>query len=742
MTHPVAMAGCFFCVLNYSEMNEQNTAPHPEQKRLPILARHAISLSVVFVIALLLSYFAAQSIHQQLQINKLKSSDQATFERGVGYVLTHAANSDTVTKDALYAVATLPDAQRSADLLLAITQSYTNADDTQAPASVAAAIAPLMHRMDSQQAIGLYDGLIQTKGIDPVQTARHLMAALKPKTDRELMQVVDLLEARLLWSKNWAPRALWVQWLAHLTTSGVELTQANAARRLGELPDSADDPQIAAALANLTDSEYDSVRAVALSACAGYAAIAKDPTDYEQVIFKLGNDANQVIARRAWMVVGHLNPFSGFAVNWQDAGPFVAEAMLWAATKTNPENIAPVQDALRSPTTARRGLLAASESGAFNYIETYGESGNEHLFALNSGHNNLIDVWRSVLAFGLDKKQVNAWETVLVNSIGNFHSLEIADFKAMRTMAYGAMLYRGNGRLIPGGPLLDERDALYPLAVMEGRLLEPIDSFIYQKQREPFVRLVAAAYGTQGIDLETLVGEIPLSEPALLDLFTLAMTHGDGEVIGRFIRSSHPQMMTMAALASVMKGYTPHLIEGIGIDFLRKHPDLEIETIRGMSDDEISRIGLSRIDALPALLEAAEMTPTSAGRENEVKLLKLALWMRGDLGDDFTTQAEGMLFDEDLPTSTVLMCLLHMKRPIALDYLFGDLTQHPQDYLNELFIGKRWWHVFRRFVDTSDLTLWLWGDPEAQAFQIEAMRQWYAVNRWKIEGGWWPDPKL
>ena len=150
-----------------------------------------------------------------------------------------------------------------------------------------------------------------------------------------------------------------------------------------------------------------------------------------------------------------------------------------------------------------------------------------------------------------------------------------------------------------------------------------------------------------------------------------------------------------------------------------------------MTDAELSDLGLSRIDALPALLDAASSAPPSANRSAETKLLKLALWMRGDLGDDFTSAAEAMLFDDELPTSTVLMCLLHMKRPIALDYLFGDLVT-PRPDLHKLLIQERYWHVFRRFIDTSELTLWLWGDPEAQAFQLEAMKQWYAANRWKI----------
>ena len=112
--------------------------------------------------------------------------------------------------------------------------------------------------------------------------------------------------------------------------------------------------------------------------------------------------------------------------------------------------------------------------------------------------------------------------------------------------------------------------------------------------------------------------------------------------------------------------------------------------------------------------------------------------MRGDLDESFAPTAESMLSDETLSTSTVLLGLLHKKQPVSLDYLFGDLVT-PRPDLHRLLVQERFWHVLHAYVPSLDLALWIDGTPTTQAFQLEAMQQWYAVNRWKIGRGWWPE---
>lgn len=601
------------------------------KKQLPLLARHAVSLCLVFTVALVLSFFVGKYIHQQIQLGKLSSTDPATFERGLGYVVTRAGTNEGVTAKALDAVKTI-DVQRAANLLLAIAQSHADREDLEEltiPQAVIAEIAPLMSRLDSMQAIALYDSLIQIKGIDPIATAQALLKGLQ-LNKAELLSVVDLLDARTIWYKPWAPQDTWVRWLGVLAESDSQLTQAQAAKQLGELPDATDDPRILASLKKLSTSKYEKVRNIVLQQAAGYATIAKDPIEFEQLIFEFGNDENKHIARRAWMIVGHLKPMSGFAVKWKEADPFVAEAMLWAAAKTNPGNPKPAWDAYDNAATRPLSLQALSRFRDEQSIQRFTQT---------------IPV--------VPVEQINIDPDRLIPYLSS------PDTDASQVIAIACVSIRSNRRDTP-------------------------------------------------------------------------------ELIERLVRMRQSQPRLLGALLAALNGTRPTLIEGDFGRVFKQFPDTTSDDLHAMSDEKLDTLGLRRVDALPALLEAAEAAPPSANRSVEAKLLKLALWMRGDLGEDFTAAAEGMLHDGELPTSTVLMCLLHTKRPIALDYLFGDLvSQRPN--LHKLFIQERFWHIFRGFVDSSDLPLWLEGAPEAQSFQLEAIMQWYAVNRWKIDQGWWPD---
>jgi len=604
--------------------------PQPDMntRRLPILARHAISLAVIFAVALPLSYLIGTRVYRHLELGKLENQDAEVFQEGMVFVLTHAASDAVVQHESLEKVRRL-DAKRSGDLLLTVATSYSTAG-RRAPDRVLTEAGELIHRMSVAQAVGLYDSLLATGTLEPAALSRALLEKLSPSEEAELYFAVELLEARLLWSREQVPIPLWVRWLTQLAGDSDEVAQQKAARLLGELPDEVNDPRIAASLDQLSVSSHAIVRAEVLKASAGYAAIATDPTDYEQIIFRLGGDTNPVIARHAWMAVGHLKPASGYAVDWKRAETSVAEAMLWAAAKTSPENPDAVLQAYENEETRKLSRYALAE----------------------------LD----------DDASVSRLETIV-------------------------------------GTHEDEKIEIDP-----GRLIGLINA-------------------SADLDPEFL---------AITCVSVMSNPAQANELAVKLVRMPQPLAQKLGVLISGILKLKPALIYGDYKPLLKAQPDVTSEQIHAMTDEELAGFGLRRVDAINSLLDAAESASFSAKRRTTIKIFKLALWMRGDLGDDFTPAAEAMLYDEDLPISTVLMCLLHMKRSIALAYLFGDEADVPVN-LNELFIQQRFWHVFRRFVDTTNLKLWLWGDNDAQAFQFEAMRQWYAVNRWKIDRGWWPE---
>ncbi|MFN3167079.1 MAG: hypothetical protein ACE37H_08455 [Phycisphaeraceae bacterium] len=725
------------------EPSQPFDAPPPRKRRLPILVRHAISLLVVFVLAIPASVYIGTAIYRNAQLEKLESPDEHTFDEGLAYVYANASEDERVRDAAFEQVAEL-EPPRARRLVMALASGKD--DDEPVTGDVYPAFGDVVGRLEVQSALGFYEDFLKVPGADPDKTTGQMLSNLAPKDDAELLLAVAYLDGQLIWTKDAVPRDLWLRWLLVLSNSSAEVAQHQAVRKLGELPDDLDDPRVVEALTRLSGSPHASVRAQVLSASAGYARIAKDPTDYEQIIFKLGGDANNTIARRAWMIVGHLNPLSGYAVNWKEADPFVAEAVLWASVKTNPENPKAAIDAVVGGELVSQGLLALSATSNVSLLELQHEREAGDLIGQSRPDPDFNQAWRCILAIHPE----SGWAGYWLENLWQYHRFqpspiwndtEASLYRDFYFTLFCAMTYRINAFSPPKDyELSPEELQLAQLAAIEGYLIaKPKSPNPLRVPEAAIARLIGAAGGAYPVAPEQIAAQIDIATPWVSDLMTAALTSEDASGLSKAMRSGITPLERSAVIASGITRSRPELI-AINEAFLRKHPDLTDDQLHSMSDEALAELGLKRIDALAALLDAAKNAPASAGRQNEVKLLKLALWMRGDLGDDFTPKAEAMLFDKQLPTSTVLMCLLHMRRPIALEYLFGDTVTHPPGYLQELFIAERWWHVFRRFVDTSGLTLWLWGDPAAQAFQIEAMRQWYAVNRWRIEGGWWPEP--
>jgi len=123
---------------------------------------------------------------------------------------------------------------------------------------------------------------------------------------------------------------------------------------------------------------------------------------------------------------------------------------------------------------------------------------------------------------------------------------------------------------------------------------------------------------------------------------------------------------------------------------------------------------------------------------------KLGLWMQGRL-PQMQRQVALLLTRDDLPTTTILLAMLHKDRTAALDYILSPRTDEPQfstEALNlpedegdqpvaliKLLIHYRWWHVLKRYLPDDAPPLWLWADDQLQQFQLDILRDWYLVNR-------------
>ncbi len=109
------------------------------------------------------------------------------------------------------------------------------------------------------------------------------------------------------------------------------------------------------------------------------------------------------------------------------------------------------------------------------------------------------------------------------------------------------------------------------------------------------------------------------------------------------------------------------------------------------------------------------------------KMMQVGLWMQGEL-PSMNKQVAGLLMRHDLPTSTLLMALLHRKHPAGLDYLLAPREGLAPDFI-DLLVHYRWWYVMRHYLPNDAPPLWLWADPALHRFQVDVLRDWYLLHR-------------
>ena len=706
---------------------------HARKRRLPILVRHAVTLAAVFVIALPLSYIIGQRIIRHQQLQKLSSPDPATFEKGLHFVYNHAADDPSIQTHAAGEISRLPDDQ-AIELLWTLGLSLRQETEP-LPQVVTDSGAALIERIDFERRFQVYDRLDQLGAGQHPRVLDALATVFDDPDDRRFLQAVAFYDSRFLWLRDNVPADAWLRWAVLLSGSEAALTQLRAAELLGDMPDALDDPRIAEGLSRLAGSTNPAVRGKVLDVAAGYARAAADPVPYEQVLIALTEDENQSLSRRAWITLGLLNPLSGFSADWRSVEPAIAEAMLWAVVKTNPDRPSPALEAMQADAYQAAGTLALDHWRQQSGLPPFEEHVVLQRVAALDPDTYETNVNRAI---HVSKQYLHGEWTVLPDGLFDID----AQWSINHPHLYAAFCWVTT---YPPAPEFDgsEPSRLRLIAYLDGYLHHggwspPIQAEMIQ-QEWPDLAILLASILTSDEPVQLYAPAFNAEKEMYRHLAIIAAQNSKDatDFIRHSFRDRQETGVLSAALLTGMLGLKPTLLEG------DTSIDRTTDEFHAMSDAQLADLGLRRVDALTTLLDIAETAADREDRYEQIALLKLALWIRGDLGDEFTPEAERMLDDDRLPTSTVLMCLLHMQRPAALYYLFDNPDANSRDGAGggdvyDLFVNQRWWHVFSRLVPDPDLDLWLWGDPGAQAFQFEVMRQWVQVNRWRLEGGWWP----
>jgi hypothetical protein len=207
-----------------------------------------------------------------------------------------------------------------------------------------------------------------------------------------------------------------------------------------------------------------------------------------------------------------------------------------------------------------------------------------------------------------------------------------------------------------------------------------------------------------------------------------------------------PSMRDLACIVAV-KRFSPEQHEALAGALLRSFDDRDKMSGAMLCGLTGVRPRASIID-LATTLELREVDLLAYRLQHEdiwevQQVLRLAVWMQGDEVRDSKDRtleprqltAALLSMPDNVPLTTVLLAMLHMRDPAALEYLLNPRGEQRVD-LVQLLDQQRWWRVLRHYLpDDAPGYIW-WTDADADRFQVEVLRNWYLVHRVRIRDEW------
>jgi len=195
--------------------------------------------------------------------------------------------------------------------------------------------------------------------------ARRIAARLERTEDQgTFIDVAALLREEEFWRVPTISSSLWRRRLDLILDSNDLEAALSVLDEVAAVPLARDDPNAIDLWRRLLDwPHHAAVRRQSLLAAARWF----DRGAFETFVAPRRDDDDAQVRRLAWLLLGHVQPRAGYAAVWKGKEPHVAEAMLWAATVTNPQDASPLLtacDASPWPTPALPWLLSRSDDPA------------------------------------------------------------------------------------------------------------------------------------------------------------------------------------------------------------------------------------------------------------------------------------------------------------------------------------------------------------------------------------------
>lgn len=528
--------------------------------------------------------------------------------------------------------------------------------------------------------------VLSRAGQDP-RIAIAAIGQLPRIDDHMFAQTVAVLDTAAVWDRTLVPDNQWLRWIELLSLHEQAEARISAAQIAAETADLAHSCRIVELLKRLITDLAADVRFNTLAASTELAGTGANRTAFTAIIAQAVQDPEPTIARHAWIVLGLL----GSATEHGDlatALPTVIEPMLWAAIKSQPELPQPVIDTLNDSdavpavrAAAAYALHLASRPEAIEALLNVVDIAPQLV-----PESDLLVTWRAILSLPKpdpQRKPLSQLEEILA---------PYANIPAFRS---------------PLDPIA--LAAIYRFGIAN---INPRDNFLSALAR------LATVEGQPGPEM---VWPIASTTPNLLAVMTTAITRNPiPDTLYGALTSPTPTLRDLACMVSADR------LSAEQVDKLVR------ELLTDFNDNaKISGAILSGLTGaqVPLLIKKEEAEDIWSVRQ----LMRLGLWMQGLL-PELKQTVPGLLTRDDLPVTTVLLGMLHhnnLSRGQALDYLLNPRGEPSLD-LVDLFDQQRWWYVLRRYLPPDAPPFWVWADPDLEKFQIEVLRNWALLNRYRM----------
>ncbi len=616
---------------------------------------------------------------------------------------------------------------------------------------LARVILPPIHRRVQLNQLSSPDAKIRAQGqiyllrraLEP-EVIEGAISRLNMEDDRAFLELAITLDQLGHWTRDRIPLDAWLRWLEAVAGDADDDERVRVMQLVAEMHANAGDARVQALFRRFTADQVAEVRYNALVCIAemrGACLVQGDASGaaaYTKLMHSLTGDPSPQVARHAWLFLGlmkqsRLEPLTPAHLQVEE----VAQALLWVAQQEHAQPSQAAIDALTSPDVSPqvRAMAAytlglSQQPAARDALIAFIDQGPK---AVND--DNQVAFWRAILSLPLMPDAGDAPPSASPTSPPSVPSSAAASADPGRAALLRFLLQctpadYENPSLRPLilACLFRERRLTVDLALKGSELVSIVDdpvAWLASIEGVPAAlaqgrgQLVKTPPPAQVHDQIRLAYVRAMEKPAVADLLPLCLSESatvrDQACVIAAKRLSSEQVGELARI----------LVKPVN---LKGGPDQPVYRYDdGAKRSAAMLLGLT--GEQPVLLR--QMASDFGSLPGIIEIVQLGLWMQNQSIEgvpDMAARARQMLFRDDLPISTVLLALIHMKDPIGMEMLLiprGD--QNPR--LLKLLDEERWWFVLEHYLPAQAPRLWVWADNELARFQLDLLRNWYVVNR-------------